>query len=73
MTSDTITDDLWHIHSPIPSAGGRQPLCGAASEMLGQYDGLDEAYQASVEGWSSGPPCAACLDVAMIAMKGADR
>lgn len=67
---NTITDAPWHIHSPIPGSGGRGILCGAPSERFGQYDGLDEAYRARVGGWNCGPPCSACLEVAMIAMKG---
>lgn len=68
--SETITDDLWHIHSPIPRPGGRRTLCGAASALTSQYDGLDEAYRARVEGWiGCAPPCSACIEVAMVAMR----
>lgn len=71
MSEQTLPDGIWHIHSPIPRAGGRRTLCGATGLLVGQYDGLNEAYRACVQGWAGcGAPCTACLDVAMVAMKG---
>lgn len=58
----------WHICSPIPREGGRRTLCGLRNDAT-QYDGLDEAYRAHVEGWPNiGWPCRRCLGVALIAM-----
>lgn len=60
----------WHVYSPASHLGSRRTLCGAVGEASYQYDGLDQAYRASVEGWPDcDPPCVACLEVAMIAMR----
>lgn len=64
------TADVMHIATPRPQAGGRGNLCGAAQTLHNCYDGIDQAYRASVEGWKfpAPPICRECVGVALVAM-----
>jgi hypothetical protein len=70
MSTDPFVT-IRHILSPIPSPTGRSPLCGATDGS--DYNGLDEAYRAHVEGWTSNTiTCRDCVLTALVAM-GIDR
>ncbi len=68
--TNRTTENAMHIASPRPQSGGRPNLCGSPQKKGSVYDGLDEAYRASVEGWQfpARPICRDCIATALIAM-----
>lgn len=58
-----------HIISPAGRSDERQTLCGAASDPMRDYRGLDNAYVVHVEGRSNGTLCRECLKRALYGMR----